>query len=171
MQWGLVGLLTVLTMSSIGPVSGDTPAAAVEDPAPHPDARNYFNKLSDADKGNIRYVISTLSNSSLLSLLTKRGTLQRRGDATGHIHPLRYMLFVLTDRDLREDFRRLDGRPWSDFKDGFSNSFVVAYKRNNIDDKVLKHFCDELKLDLNEVKTYVSDQEWKRFMNFLQSEA
>lgn len=138
-------------------------------PAKHPDARDYYAELTGQDKGNISYVISTLGNNSVFSLMFKQGELEQRGNATGHIHPLRYFNYVLSDDDLRGSFQRMSGRPWREFKEGFSRSFNKAHERNNLSDGIIADFAKDLSLDKERVTQLLRQQNWHRFLDYLHS--
>jgi|GEM_PF-6477634 len=83
-------------------------AAAEEDAA--------FNALerTDADEGHISFIMHTLAT----TLVLPTTELTQRGEATRHVHPLRFLEYVLKNPTLAQDFRELQRRCTLGFFEG-----------------------------------------------------
>lgn len=135
----------------------------------HPDARDYYQELSRSDQDNIYYVIHTLGTNSIFGLMFQQGRLEQVGDRTGDIHPLRYLLYVLTHQELRYDFRNMNSTAWKRFREDFSRNLAIEKERNNMGAEIVLHFSQQLSLDEGEVLQLIENDAWGRLMNRLHS--
>lgn len=140
-----------------------TQAQAATDP--------YSTPLRQQDEENIRYIINTLANSSYFGLLSKQGSLERAGKAVDHVHPMRFVAFIFSDPQLRNNVRRISGIPWGRFVNDMGNSLSKASQSGAIDENVIDNFASTVQVDKNWVDGMVRAQNWQGLMNGLRSGA
>src|SRR5262245_8490538 len=63
--------------------------------------RNYNAEITREEKSDIRFIITSLANKSLISIGIAKPDLEAAGDRIEHIHPLRFLMAVFTDEELK----------------------------------------------------------------------
>lgn len=131
--------------------------------------RDYFTELKPDEKADIRYIITFLANKSLLSIAGHKGALEQKGDRIDHIHPLRFLLTVFTDEELKVGIRniRAKGWVWGDFISGLKESLTTESKIQNLTDQHIAHFAQVIELDPNLLYPSASNRRWDEFIDIL----
>jgi hypothetical protein len=137
----------------------------------HPDARPYFREVTPEEKRILCNIVTTLSETLLPMLWPKEAYLEREGDRIHHIHPLRHLLTLFTDEELKVATRNIRneqaGVVWKKYCTRFGKSFDEAVARNNITDEMVDDFAAVLELDVEKVRALVNARQWERLMNML----
>ncbi len=139
-----------------------------KDQAP-PVPRDYYKALTDNDKENISYIVTTLATKSYLSLLFQKGRLERTGEKTAHIHPLRYLGFVFSDPTLRVHIRKIGGLPWKRFVEGFAESLETESSLANLKDEHIEDFSALTDVDSKLIFPPLREGRWTEFMETMVS--
>lgn len=126
--------------------------------------RDYWRALTPDEEQNLRFMVHSLGRKSKLSLLFSRSKLQRAGEATGKLHPLRFLAYVREDPELYQSFQQMRGRVWREFSDGFSESFNAAADRGNFDEKILSDFAQLSQILVDDLSRMVAERRWNELM-------
>ena len=141
---------------------------------PHPDARPYFREVTPAEWRVIHTVVTTTSDTSVLALWGKADFLEREGNRVDHVHPLRFLLTLFTNEELKVATRNIkNGQPgivWKKFSSRFGESLDRARALDNLSDEVIEHFAKTLELDLDKVRALINANRWEGLMNLLATE-
>lgn len=125
--------------------------------------RNYDASVSTTEKSDIRYIIVTLADKSLPSLLKYKSSLIKAGDRINHVHPLRFLMCVFTDEELKVGMRNIHKRGgwvWSDFVGGLNESLQEEHQRNNLRDDQVADFARSIGVDSSEIYPKVRSKKW-----------
>lgn len=132
--------------------------------------RNFDASVTSKEKKDIAYIVSTLAEKSLFSLLGYKSSLEEAGDRVNHVHPLRFLMCIFTDSHLKNDMKDLQKRGgwvWGDFMGGLSNSLSEEHKRNNVTDEQVKNFAKAVGVDPSHLLPSVHKKKWSDFVGAL----
>ena len=81
----------------------------------------YALALSPDDQDNIRYIVRAMGKDNLVQLAWNKGTLEKKGKKIEHVHPMRFIGYILSQHDLRESLRKIrkSSFKWDHFIGGF----------------------------------------------------
>lgn len=129
--------------------------------------RNYYQSLSNQDKADITYLVTTLANSSLLGLGVAKSSLESAGDRLDPVHPLQFLAYVFTNEELKTSMRGLQGNSWvwKRFMSGISESFDEEYKCNNMN--YAQNFASTVGVDVNVILPSLNSAKWEQFVSLL----
>lgn len=131
--------------------------------------RNYYVQLNGQEVGDIRYIITTLANRSLLSIARCRESIENAGDRIDHIHPLRFMYTVFTDEEMKVGIRNIRGRGWiwGDFISGIKGSFVTEASNNNVTHDQVLDLAQSAGIDPNIILPAWQTQDWDALIDLM----
>lgn len=129
--------------------------------------RDYWRTPTQEEEGNIRYLISTLGNSSYFGLAFKASALTEAGEHTAQVHPLRFMRYVYKDPTLRKSMHGISGKPWKRFSKDFADSFAKEASQDNIKRDMIDDFALATGLDGSFFEPYLAGSDWEAMMNAL----
>jgi hypothetical protein len=94
----------------------------------------YSLPLDEKEKRFIHSIISTMADKNLVQLMFEKGNLEKKGKKIHHVHPLRFMGFILSQHDLKSNVRtiRKSSFKWDAFIDGFSKRMKEELSKNNV---------------------------------------
>lgn len=133
--------------------------------------RDYFAKLTPQEAQDIQYIVNTLGNTSQVGLLFKKSSLEQAGDRIGHVHPLRFFGYVMSNPSLKASFAKIHGMAWRNFENGMAGSLQKAYQRSNLNKEIIDDFAKTSHLDPNRVEMFVKGKQWKELVEFVRSQA
>jgi hypothetical protein len=133
--------------------------------------RDYFSPMTGQEAQDIRYIITTLGETSTVGLLMKKSTLEQAGNRIGHVHPLKFFGFILSDQRLRRSFGQMKGIAWKNFVNGMAGSFAVADTRRNLSMAMIEDFARAGRLDPAIVNGYIQNRRWKELIHFVRKQA
>ncbi|MFY7843388.1 MAG: hypothetical protein ACOVOR_05180 [Rhabdochlamydiaceae bacterium] len=124
--------------------------------------------MTDEDKSNIRYIVNTLGEKNLFKIALKKEKLERLGRKVRYIHPMKFLAFVLQDKKMRENLKKIKKNPfkWYKFKEGFGEKMKEERKNHTLYPYVLD-FSERLNVDSSKVKQYLDDKDWEGLLKFL----
>lgn len=103
---------------------------------PYTDAKQSFYALplSEKEKSYIYSIITTIGSKNILQLAFERKTLERKGKKINHVHPLRFVGYILSNHDLRTHLKSIKKSmfKWDAFISGFSKRMREEHARDNI---------------------------------------
>lgn len=131
--------------------------------------RDYNAPLTTNEKSDIRYIITTLASKSLISIAKNRSQLEAAGDRIDHIHPLKFLLAVFTDEELKVGIRNIRGRGWvwNDFISGICQSFSTESSIGNLKLDFIQNFAALTKIQTMQIMTQIQNNRWEELVDVL----
>ncbi len=131
--------------------------------------RDYYDPLTSEDNANIRHIVLSLANKSLISLLANKKHLEDVGDRVDHVHPLKFCLPIFTDEEMKVAIRnvRARGWVWDSFIGGMADSFETERALDNMKVEFLVDFANEVGVDVNLLYPAVQQRKWEAFVDLL----
>lgn len=131
--------------------------------------RSYSSEVTPEEKNDIRYIVTTLANKSLIAIALAKSDLEAAGDRIDHIHPLRFLMTVFSDEELKVGIRNIRGRGWiwSHFVGGLKESLSTEARIDNMRNEFVYHFAQSVKIDSKIIIPPVSQQKWEEFVDLL----
>lgn len=131
--------------------------------------RNYAQTVSIKEKEDIRYIVVTLATNSWLQLLGAKSSLKRAGDRIDHIHPLRFIMCIFTDEELKGSVHSIRDRSkiWSEFFDGLAKSLEEEFRRNNLRADQIEDLARILNIDPNLITASLQQRKWEQTLDQL----
>lgn len=129
-------------------------------------ARDYNAGLSASEQEDIRYILRTLANSSLLKIGASEGPLKKAGDRIDAVHPLRFLEYVFNDEELKVCMHNIQNRPWvwKQFSSGIIGSFNEEQSKGNIKVDFINNFTKILKIAPNVVNGPIQNHNWEELI-------
>lgn len=133
--------------------------------------RNYSAPLSESDKENITYLLTTLAdaNQNPLKLLFKRDSLTKLGDQIEHIHPMTFLGFVFSNDELVVAMRKIRGSSflWDDFGYRILDSLNREMAQGNLTIDQIFNLALSTKIDPSLIADPVFTSNWSRLIDNL----
>lgn len=130
--------------------------------------RDYEAELTADQRDALRYIITFLANKPLLTIAGHKGILEEKGNHIDKVHPLRFLLTVFTDEELKVGIRNIRAKNWvwGDFISGLKESLSTEASIYNIDAH-LWHFSQAIELDPALITPAVYSRRWDEFIDLL----
>lgn len=130
--------------------------------------RDYSKPLTNSDRQDIRYILTNLSNSSLVTIMYNRVNIERAGDRIDPIHPLNFLLCVFTSYELTAYIHNIKERSlvWKDFYNGLVKSLQTESSEYNLNEYV-SNFALQLHLKPQPLIQASLEKNWDKFLNIL----
>lgn len=132
--------------------------------------RNYAKPVTAEEKEDIRYIVTSLAQFSLVKLGLQKSSLTKAGDRIDHVHPLRFLMCVFTDEELKagvQAIRDRKGKVWKDFSGGLFKSLTKESSEDNMKDAYILDFAYTLGIDPSQIKPIIEQQDWKKLIKEL----
>lgn len=131
--------------------------------------RDYYSPLTKNEKADLTYILNTMARNSLASIATHRSSLKKAGERIDHLHPLRFLLAIFTDEELKADVNAIRGRHfvWKEFLSGITGSLETESKIKNLKSEYIRDFCKVLKIDEKKIAPLIKEEKWKDLVNVL----
>lgn len=129
--------------------------------------KDFKASLTKEEKKDIQYLVNTLGMNSLVSITNNKSSLKRAGKRIDHIHPLRFLLYIFSDEEMKASMKAMEGRSWvwSEFIDNLVNSFNIEVDRDNMKPEFLREFCKKVNIDMNLIQSAVEQRRWESFVS------
>jgi hypothetical protein len=94
----------------------------------------YALPLSQREMGLIDSIITTIATDNLIKLALNKRATEKKGKKIEHVHPLRFMGYILSHRTLKEHARtiRKSSFKWDAFIDGFAKRMREEMGKHNV---------------------------------------
>ncbi len=154
-----------------GPQKAYLPAKKGWEPAPgiarggepkSEEAQLFFDlPLTDEDKRNIRYIITTMAEKNVIQLLLEKKTMEKKGEQIQPVHPLRFAGYVLTDPLLKRSMKSFSKNSfkWNGFLDGYEKR-LREEKRAGTLDCYVPGLADLLEVDRSVIQRYINQENY-----------
>jgi hypothetical protein len=131
--------------------------------------RNYNQEVSHEEKADIRFIVVSLADKSLISIGFAKNALEAAGNRILHIHPLRFLMAVFTDEELKVGIRNIRGRGWiwHQFVGGIKESLMTEASIGNMKEAFIDHFAQSIQVNLGLILPVLSNHKWDDFIDIL----
>ncbi len=131
--------------------------------------RNYNIEISPMEMEYIYFIISTLGNKSLAKIWKEESSLKKAGDRIDHIHPLKFLMAIFTDEDLKVAIANLRESHWvwGKFKNGLYDSLSDELANDNMPFEYIQDFADTLGIDMMLILPSISQSNWDELLSIL----
>jgi hypothetical protein len=124
--------------------------------------------LTDNEKRFIRIIVSTMAEKNILQLAFEKRTLHRKGNKIHHVHPLRFMGYILSCSDLKSHLRTIKK---SSFKwDALIGGFSKRMREELSNDNVYQHvsgFAQQVGSSKDRVSPYIHKRDFEGLIRSL----
>ncbi len=136
-------------------------------PLQHP--RNYASEVSQSERSDIHYIMTTLANNSLISIAFHRSSLESAGDRIDHLHPLRFLMTVFTDEEMKVCMRNIRGRGWiwGDFVGGMKESLHAEANLGNMKKEFVDEFAKKIEVNPALLYPHIEKRDWDELVETL----
>lgn len=124
--------------------------------------RDYHIPLTEEEKKNITYIVTTLGKEPWYKVAPKQSSLKKAGDKIYHIHPLRMLMQVFTVEELKASIASLRGKAlvWKPFRDGLFKTLTLENKLDNLKPEYIKDFSRTIKVDPEAILPFFENDDW-----------
>lgn len=131
--------------------------------------RNYWAAITPKENEDLHYILDTLAQASLIKIGKSKSSLKKAGDRIDHIHPLRFLLAIFSDEQLKADIHAIRGRGWvwSEYLDGLSRTFTSELQAGNIKPEFIQNFAATLGVDANTISSLIHTTQWTALIDTL----
>ncbi len=132
-------------------------------------SRDYSTPLTEQEKKDIAFIVTTLADKSLVSILARRGDLNAAGDRINEIHPFHFLGYIFSTEKLKvaaRNIRRRGGIVWKNFSSGVVDTLTEESRKGSLTKADFDAFISTIKID--PMKVY-PDFEAKNWQNFLEN--
>jgi len=131
--------------------------------------RNYLVDVTPEEKSHIRFIVTTLANKSLIAIALAKSELEEAGDRIDHIHPLRFLMTVFSDEELKVGIRNIRGKGWiwNHFLGGLKDTLSTESQIGNMKVEYIANFSHIVKINPAVITPAISLQKWDDFVDLL----
>ncbi len=125
----------------------------------------YQLPISDKEKRMIKIIVNTMAEKNILQLALVKRSMEKKGKKIEHIHPMRFMGYILSNAELRSSLRTIkkSSFKWDAFIDGFSGRMKEEFANNNLY-MYIPGFCDQVGVNPDEVAQLIQKKDWEGFV-------
>ena len=132
--------------------------------------RNYEIPLTEQDKKDITFIVTTLADKSLVSILARKGDLNAAGDRINGIHPYRFLGYIFSTEKLKvaaRNIRRRGGLVWKNFSSGVTDTLSEESSKGALTKADFDAFIGTIKIDPKLVYPDIVAKNWQNFIENL----
>ncbi|MGA8163881.1 MAG: hypothetical protein WB791_02515 [Waddliaceae bacterium] len=125
--------------------------------------RNYHAPLNKNEVKDIHFILKILATKSLVSLLSYKSQLEKKGKRIDHVHPLQFLFAVFTDEEMKMHMYNLEkkrGWVWRDFMKGLSGSLQDESEIGNMKDSYVEDFANKLRIPVKLISGSIASCQW-----------
>lgn len=128
----------------------------------------YELPLSEEDRRNIDFIISTLSQENLVQLTLSKKALEKKGKKIERVHPLRFIGYVLSHSELKQALRhiRKSSFKWDHVIHGFSRRMKEEKSHHNLHAHI-PGFSHQVGCSEELVHRYIQHKDWEGLVKAL----
>lgn len=128
----------------------------------------YQLSLDIHEKKTIHYIIYTMAHKNVVQLGWKKKSLEKRGKKIQQVHPLRFLGYVFSDRELSYCMHEIKKShfKWYGFLDGFCKKMKEESRSNNLAPFVAG-FAQHLNVDPATVMSYINKDDFEGLVRYL----
>lgn len=122
----------------------------------------------DLNANRITTLVKYIASSGLAALGWNKGWLEERGREIEHLHPLKFLEFLISNPEMKECLKQLrsDSFKWPPFEDEFANRMNLQAQNDNLNG-FLKDFAEKVNAPLVNVKNFCDSAQWHDLLMYL----
>jgi hypothetical protein len=122
----------------------------------------YQLPLSEREKRFIKIIISTMADKNIIQLALERHAMESKGKKINHVHPLRFIGYILSNAHLKDDLRTIkkSSFKWDAFIHGFSKRMKEELSKGNVSPYV-PGFAHEIGSTPDHVNRYIAKRDFE----------
>ncbi|MEZ5315490.1 MAG: hypothetical protein R3E91_04695 [Chlamydiales bacterium] len=134
--------------------------------------RDYSSAVTLEEWSDIHYIVNSLANQSLIAIAFMKTDLEAAGNRIDHIHPLRFLMTVFTDEELKVGIRNIFGRGWiwHHFINGVKDCLDTEANIGNLKDEYVYHFASIVAIHPHKILEPIHEQNWDQLIKILLEE-
>ncbi|WP_201456373.1 hypothetical protein [Chlamydia sp. 17-3921] len=134
--------------------------------------KTYSDHMSDQDKKDISFVVSSVAEKSSLSLAFSQNEIKDALNRIREVHPLALMQALAENPKLVEGIKKMQGRDWiwTMFITQLSQVFSQAVHQGVISEDDIASFSSTLGLDTGTVTSVVHGERWPELVDLVISQ-
>lgn len=128
-----------------------------------PEFKNFEDlPLLNKEEETIQKIMNALASSSIPRLLWKQKELEKMGKSINHVHPLKFISFIINEPILRSDLQEVHRNffKWRGFLDGFRRRMTEEFYKGNLK-KFLPGFCESVCVKEEVVDHFIEKRDWE----------
>jgi len=131
--------------------------------------RNFYAEMTPQEENDIRYIVKTLANKSMIALAPIMRDLDAAGDRIDRIHPLRFLMTVFSDEEMKVGVRNIRTKRWvwKNFVGGLKGSLSAEANYNNMKEEYVLAFAECVEIDSALITPSIQSHSWDKFINLL----
>lgn len=132
--------------------------------------RDYYAEVSDIEIAEMRFILKSLAQKSLLSLWSYEDDLKKAGDNIDHIHPLVFLTCIFTCDEFIVYINNIKDRGswvWEEFVSGFERSLDEEADKDNLKEEFFQDFLAKIGVNPSLVKKKIQKRDWEAFIKIL----
>jgi hypothetical protein len=131
--------------------------------------RKYYRSVTKDEREEISFLICTMGYKSLPKIWQERSALKRAGDKIDHIHPLRFLMCIFSDEEMKAAMSNLKGRDfvWGEFKKGLFNTLAIESENENMSRDFIEDFAKKIDVDSHLILRPLQNKKWEEFITIL----
>jgi hypothetical protein len=112
--------------------------------------------------------MKTIGEKNVWGLLFKKKEVEKLGKRVNHVHPMRFISFILADEKMKKWLRavRHSSFKWDHFIDGFSDRMKEEHAKNNVT-HYISGMAHQLNADPNLITSYIEDRDYEGLVKAL----
>ncbi len=124
--------------------------------------------LNEKEKKLIYNIISTMAEKNIVQLALEKRALEKKGKRVNHIHPLRFIGYILSTPYLKEGLKTIkkSSFKWDAFIDGFSKRMREEFSNDNLFPHV-SGFANQVVTTSEHVRHYIVRKDWEGLVKSL----
>lgn len=122
----------------------------------------YLLPINDREKRLIYAIFTTMAEKNIIQLAIDKRTMERKGKRVNHVHPLRFVGYILANPELKSCLKKINKSSfkWDAFIDGFSRRMKEEYSNGNLHVHI-PGFCHEVGANTHEVTRFIEKKDWE----------
>lgn len=118
--------------------------------------------LSEKEEENIEKILHALGTCGVPELIWKQKELKRLGKSINHVHPLRFIEYIVSQPILRSDLQETHRNffKWRAFLDGFRRRMTEEFYKGNLK-QYLPGFCKALEIKQEVAEHFIDRRDWE----------
>ncbi len=122
----------------------------------------YQLSITDKEKRLIKIIVNTMAEKNILQLAFIKRTMEKKGKKIEHVHPMRFIGYILSNAELRSSLRSIkkSSFKWDAFIDGFSRRMKEEFSNNNLYVHI-PGFCHQVGADPEKVTHFIQKKDWE----------
>lgn len=122
----------------------------------------YHLPITDREKRLIKIIITTMAEKNILQLAFIKRTMEKKGKKIEHVHPMRFIGYILSNAELRSSLRiiKKSSFKWDAFIDGFSRRMKEEFGNNNLYVHI-PGFCHQTGANPAEITHFIQKKDWE----------